>query len=836
MARSRQRRRKTGLPWEFLHVPQRNASPPEKVWERLASWASEKYNENLEEAPPFIRALLLANERLNETQMKLSAAEKALQRLREDENSKRVSAADSTADLSGRDNSAFCSPPSEDSDSAASIHSDLSGLDNSAFCSPPSEDSAASTAVEGEHALTDAEAKIQAAQEEARQMREELEAERGAHARLAEIEAARRLREREKQDAEHRRKTLQAQAARDQEILNQRVVRYNALRTQLHDAVHDPLHFWLCGPRTHVPYHETEAPQGRRGDFLHQWHSSRHRERKTTSLCLQTIISYVTMHRLWTRKGRDAAERAALKAERDAWRTEVQKVCAMSTVTERNSMWYRILDTLGWGAAVLLSNPTMFDTICVKRKENGNEFYPKHQKEFQAMKGRLHSLIDETLDDWKAPFRVYDTAIKRIIDAEVADNDEASTAAIAAYEALGAELKAQETIQGGQTMASITEIADSADETVTVAVDKAILSLRRPKRRASPQPQRLRQNKRRQVVRENACSIELVSPASSQTSSQPPSALPTAPRAPDSDSDSDLDESRSTSSRSWSADNDDDVEIREVDLIVDQLIEGAHRKEYKGKGWTFEQFQKSGCQWTLLAEKDITNGICFHSNGYFLIEVVAEQECATKPMTDMLKTSTATLAACFLPASLLNSNESTRGIFKVLHICVWRRSQPQPFLSHDAHGSHVQEYLAANAPLFDYVTSLLRRRFPGFVALQSKIRDMLRSKLGLDFLAGSFPGFALNIEAIVKAHKDSNDAKQGICVIIAFGSYSGAQLCFAEAELVVPFPSGHIMIFRSGMLTHLNCSYKGQSRNSIVFFTCWNLISLVLETRRQEIR
>ncbi|KAJ3184281.1 hypothetical protein HDU87_005128 [Geranomyces variabilis] len=73
----------------------------------------------------------------------------------------------------------------------------------------------------------------------------------------------------------------------------------------------------------------------------------------------------------------------------------------------------------------------------------GNTTLYKRGRRSWELKGKTEALLHPILKP--QPFRVYDTAIKRIIDAEVADNDEASAAAIAAYEALGAELDAQET-------------------------------------------------------------------------------------------------------------------------------------------------------------------------------------------------------------------------------------------------------------------------------------------------------------------------------------------------------------------------------------------------------
>ncbi|RPA79688.1 hypothetical protein BJ508DRAFT_308167 [Ascobolus immersus RN42] len=89
---------------------------------------------------------------------------------------------------------------------------------------------------------------------------------------------------------------------------------------------------------------------------------------------------------------------------------------------------------------------------------------------------------------------------------------------------------------------------------------------------------------------------------------------------------------------------------------------------------------------------------------------------------------------------------------------------------------------------------------------------------GQHMAADPFCMVTLNFNAITARQKDCTDTPDGICVVYCWGEFEGGELIFDELELVVPLQPGHLVMFRSALLTHWNIPVKMGIRKSFVLF------------------
>lgn len=77
-----------------------------------------------------------------------------------------------------------------------------------------------------------------------------------------------------------------------------------------------------------------------------------------------------------------------------------------------------------------------------------------------------------------------------------------------------------------------------------------------------------------------------------------------------------------------------------------------------------------------------------------------------------------------------------------------------------------------------------------------------------------FTGFVLNINVTTLVHRDPEDEK--ICLVLVISDCEGGELCFVESGLVIALQLGDMIAFPSTKLTHFNAHFSGH-RVSIVF-------------------
>lgn len=77
-----------------------------------------------------------------------------------------------------------------------------------------------------------------------------------------------------------------------------------------------------------------------------------------------------------------------------------------------------------------------------------------------------------------------------------------------------------------------------------------------------------------------------------------------------------------------------------------------------------------------------------------------------------------------------------------------------------------------------------------------------------------FTGFVLNINVTTLVHRDPEDER--ICIVLVISDCEGGELCFLESGMVIALKLGDLIVFPSTKLTHFNTHFSGK-RVSIVF-------------------
>ena len=116
------------------------------------------------------------------------------------------------------------------------------------------------------------------------------------------------------------------------------------------------------------------------------------------------------------------------------------------------------------------------------------------------------------------------------------------------------------------------------------------------------------------------------------------------------------------------------------------------------------------------------------------------------------------------------------------------------------------------------VEDLIRNNYPDIWDIYSKIKV----PLGCHKFAGLFAAVAINKLVQTKVHKDLDDIKYGICVIICWGKFTVGEMVFTELGTCIPFSASSIIMFHSAIISHYNMPVHGE-RYSMVLITDKNL-------------
>ncbi|KAG9114912.1 hypothetical protein FRC07_007587 [Ceratobasidium sp. 392] len=109
----------------------------------------------------------------------------------------------------------------------------------------------------------------------------------------------------------------------------------------------------------------------------------------------------------------------------------------------------------------------------------------------------------------------------------------------------------------------------------------------------------------------------------------------------------------------------------------------------------------------------------------------------------------------------------------------------------------------------------LQEQIPGLLLSHQTLFDSLNPALH-QLGSAPFCMAVLNVQPMTRAHRDSSDELDSICLILALGEHEGGDLCLYEPGLRIPLPHGTFMAIRSKRSLHFNLHFKGQ-RFSYVF-------------------
>ena len=70
-----------------------------------------------------------------------------------------------------------------------------------------------------------------------------------------------------------------------------------------------------------------------------------------------------------------------------------------------------------------------------------------------------------------------------------------------------------------------------------------------------------------------------------------------------------------------------------------------------------------------------------------------------------------------------------------------------------------------------------------------------------------FTGFVLNINVTTLAHRDPEDER--LCLLLIISDCEGGELCFLEPGFVFALKLGDVIVFPSTKLTHFNTHFSG---------------------------
>ena len=186
-----------------------------------------------------------------------------------------------------------------------------------------------------------------------------------------------------------------------------------------------------------------------------------------------------------------------------------------------------------------------------------------------------------------------------------------------------------------------------------------------------------------------------------------------------------------------------------------------------------------------------------------------------------------------------------RGDYTIRNYCLWTKSAKHRYMSADLleDGQAAKEWLAAQAPLFKYLSEALKHvdfqsyeNMTNYPWLDSLLVNKARSlgqkprpghvasdqEVPLHKVAGIWCGLAINCDQEYSGmpHRDTADVKHSLNYVIPWGDYEGADLLFCEIRKRVQVSPGEVIFFRSRSLTHnVSPLQEGGVRNRVDLYS-----------------
>ena len=153
--------------------------------------------------------------------------------------------------------------------------------------------------------------------------------------------------------------------------------------------------------------------------------------------------------------------------------------------------------------------------------------------------------------------------------------------------------------------------------------------------------------------------------------------------------------------------------------------------------------------------------------------------------------------------------DDTRSV-KTYHLGFWRAYASHIDWTQDSRSEKAQQWLRDNASLFQLMNTICKEKFPElFLSYECLSKKLPEQPMGV------FPTVAVN-KGPCSPHKDEKDYRDGLCFVLPFGDFTGAELAIKEMKIEIQLRPGDLVAFKSHLLTHWNKPMQG-TRYSLFF-------------------
>jgi len=180
-----------------------------------------------------------------------------------------------------------------------------------------------------------------------------------------------------------------------------------------------------------------------------------------------------------------------------------------------------------------------------------------------------------------------------------------------------------------------------------------------------------------------------------------------------------------------------------------------------------------------------------------------------------LETSTTTLIEQFSTPS----DTTVRGKQNCYYFGHWRESSPTITQCPHTRNPAFEPWLKANSLLFQCLSSILKEHYPDLYGAYKKVEEQYR-------LFECWSMAILNIDSPSEFHIDSKDWRNGFCVVITFGKFTGGELHLPLLNVTVNIERCDVLFFQSHKLEHGNREVTSGARNSLVLVSHNNLFNV----------
>ena len=187
------------------------------------------------------------------------------------------------------------------------------------------------------------------------------------------------------------------------------------------------------------------------------------------------------------------------------------------------------------------------------------------------------------------------------------------------------------------------------------------------------------------------------------------------------------------------------------------------------------------------------------------------QDFLKNNIVDIIKTAIERLIASHPE---LKKKITTRGVGFQIHFGNWKKNCNKYYEIKDSRFLAAKIFFLQTKFIWDLISDVIKRDFPEeWKQLQQKIKLD-----NLSYFFGIWECLAINYRFQSNPHIDTHDIKNGICVIIPIGNFTGGNINIHDFRISLAAKERGIVVLKSSYYLHSNDPVVGD-RDSIVLFT-----------------